>query len=154
MVTPFQLQPQGVVLLVQRGWVQRDFTERKRLPSVATPAGVVQLAGRLTGWPGKLYEPTSLSQDASPPHGLIRQNIERAEIAGQTGLPVLPLSLLQTDAAQDGLRRRWPAPNTGVDKHYAYAAQWFALSALAAGLYLWFQWIAPYVRSRSLSDSA
>jgi surfeit locus 1 family protein len=29
--------------MVQRGWVQRNFVDRERLPPVETPAGVVQV---------------------------------------------------------------------------------------------------------------
>ena len=39
--------------------------------------------------------------------------------------------------------RDWAAADTGVAKHYGYAFQWFALSALLSGLYVWFQLIAP-----------
>ena len=55
------------------------------------------------------------------------------------GLPLAGLSLQQTDAANDGLQRDWPQINTGVDKHYGYAFQWFGLCALMALLYVWFQ---------------
>jgi surfeit locus 1 family protein len=37
-----------------------------------------------------------------------------------------------------------------VDKHYGYAAQWFALAALVVLLYAWFQ-VRPFVLS--LKDS-
>ena len=43
----------------------------------------------------------------------------------------------------DGLARDWPAPATGVETHHGYAFQWFALSALITGLYVWFQLIRP-----------
>ena len=46
-------------------------------------------------------------------------------------------------APSEGLRRAWPAVNVGVDKHYGYAFQWFALAALVAALTLWFQIIRP-----------
>jgi surfeit locus 1 family protein len=57
-----------------------------------------------------------------------------------------PLSLQQHDSAGtagDGLLRQWPRPAGGVQKHYGYAFQWFALSALMAGLYVWFQLLRP-----------
>ncbi|MEK9803755.1 MAG: SURF1 family protein, partial [Curvibacter sp.] len=53
----------------------------------------------------------------------------------------------QTGAAADGLLRDWPQINTGVDKHYGYAFQWFGLCALMAILYVWFQ-IVPRLRAR------
>ena len=42
--------------------------------------------------------------------------------------------------------RDWPRPALDVHKHYGYAFQWFALAALIAGLYVWFQLIRPRLR--------
>ena len=56
--------------------------------------------------------------------------------------------VLQTGAPSEGLRRDWPEPTTGVDKHYGYAFQWFGLCALIALLFLWFQVVRPFYRSR------
>jgi surfeit locus 1 family protein len=36
-----------------------------------------------------------------------------------------------------------------VGKHHGYAFQWFALSALIAGLYVWFQLLRPRLARRS-----
>jgi surfeit locus 1 family protein len=49
---------------------------------------------------------------------------------------------------QDGLQRHWSLPAADVQKHYGYAFQWFALSALALILYAWFQIISPYRQRR------
>ena len=57
------------------------------------------------------------------------------------------LSVQQTGAASEGLLRDWTEPGSGVEKHYGYAFQWFALSALIAILYVWFQFIAPRRKS-------
>ncbi|HET8870994.1 MAG TPA: SURF1 family protein, partial [Aquabacterium sp.] len=50
-VTPLRLDPTPVcgpaLVLVQRGWVPRDALDRKRLLSVQTPAGLVEVNGRL-----------------------------------------------------------------------------------------------------------
>ena len=37
----------------------------------------------------------------------------------------------------------WDPADVSVERHRAYAFQWFALCALVAGLYLWFQIIQP-----------
>jgi len=71
--------------------------------------------------------------------GAIRQNLDLAQYKAETGLALLPITLVQTGAASEGLLREWPAVNLGVEKHYGYAFQWFGLAALIAGLYLWFQ---------------
>ena len=40
----------------------------------------------------------------------------------------------------DGLRREWPQPASGVDKHRGYAFQWYALAALICALAAYFGW--------------
>ena len=52
---------------------------------------------------------------------------------------------MQSDAgaAADGLVRHWPAPAADVQKHYGYAAQWFAIAAGIAILYVWHRFIRP-----------
>lgn len=136
-LTPLALQGSAQVVMVQRGWVARDFLERSRLPEVVTPAGLVTVQGRIAPPPSKLYEFKGADT------GRIRQNLDLVAFGAETGLPLLNGTLLQTGAPGDGLLRDWPAPNWGLDKHYGYAAQWFALCALVLGLYVWFQLILP-----------
>lgn len=143
-VTPFRLDASAAVVLVQRGWVARNFLERSSLPVLQTPVGLVQLQGRIAPPPAKLYQ---LGQAAN---GRIRQNIDLAAFARETGLALLPISVVQTDPASEGLLRDWPKIGSGIEKHDAYAFQWFALSALIAFLYVWFQIVRRFTsRSRS-----
>jgi surfeit locus 1 family protein len=137
-MTPLVLKETGQAILVQRGWVPRDFNNRTHLVEVATPAGLVVVEGRIAPPPSKLY--AFKGEEAGP----IRQNLDLDEFRLETGLPLLAVSLLQTGAASEGLLRDWPAPNLGVDKHYGYAFQWFGLCALVVMLYVWFQMIVPY----------
>ncbi|WP_409520044.1 SURF1 family protein [Pulveribacter sp.] len=139
---------QGAVVLVQRGWVPRDFLDRTRLPEVATPPGEVQLPGRVAGPPSRLYE-FQAPAGTGPGSSRIRQNLDVAAFAAETGLPLLPLSVVQTGAGADGLSRDWPAVDNGVDKHYGYAFQWFGLCALVAILYVWFQLVRRFARPRT-----
>jgi surfeit locus 1 family protein len=137
-MTPLQLDGGGTIL-VQRGWVPRHFDNRTALPAVITPVGNVQVEGHIAPPPSKLYEP------GSPSVGPIRQNVDLVQFAAESGLALLPVTLQQTGAASEGVLREWPAVNRGVDKHYGYAFQWFGLSALIAGLYLWFQIIRRFI---------
>ncbi len=140
LVTPLQLEGRTDAVLVQRGWVPRDLRDRTLLPPVATPEGSIEVEGHIAPPPARLYE------FAPSGFGLIRQNLVIAEFARETGLGLAPLSVLQDEskgAAGDGLLRRWTRPAVDVQKHYGYAFQWFALGALMAGLYVWFQLIRP-----------
>jgi surfeit locus 1 family protein len=143
-VTPLRLD--GGAVLVQRGWFARDATERTRLPHLVTPSGAVSVQGLLAAPPSRLYE----FSDARAT-GPIRQNLDLAEFALETGLKLYPVSVLQADAAGnqgDGLLRQWPRPAFDVHKNYGYAAQWFALAALITGLYVWFQIVRPRFRAQ------
>jgi surfeit locus 1 family protein len=137
-ITPLKLAGSDQVLLVQRGWVPRDFTNRARLPEIATPTGLVSVTGRIAPPPSKLYEFKGIET------GPIRQNVDVNVLRLASGLPLLDAALLQTQGqAGDGLLREWAAPNLGVERHYGYAFQWFSLAALVLGLYIWFQLINP-----------
>jgi surfeit locus 1 family protein len=137
-VTPLLLAD-GRAVLVQRGWQPRDFLDRARVAPVPTPEGEVNVAGRLAPPPARLFE------FDGPASGRIRQNLEVAALAVETGLKLLPMSVLLQEPVQppDGLLREWPSPLVGVDRHHGYAFQWFGLAALIVILYVWFQFIQP-----------
>ena len=52
-VTPLALTDSPAVVLVQRGWVQRNFLDRSSLPVLDTPAGTVAVTGRIAPPPSK-----------------------------------------------------------------------------------------------------
>lgn len=137
LVTPLRISGDGRALLVQRGWVPRNFQDRSQVPEVPTLAGEVEVVGRLAPPPSRLFELGASEQ------GRIRQNLDIDSLAKETGLELLPLSVLQSGASAEGLLREWPRFESASHKHHAYAAQWFAMSAVAAGLYAWFQLISP-----------
>lgn len=135
-VTPLMLEGGGAVL-VQRGWIPRNFESRTQLAPVETPSGEVEVEGRIALPPSKLFEPGETRA------GTIRQNLDLEQFRGETGLPLLAVTVLQSGAPSEGLRRAWPTVKLGVDKHYGYAFQWFALAVLVAALTLWFQVFRP-----------
>ncbi len=135
----------GSAVLVQRGWMPRDFQDRGRVAAVPTPDGEVLVQGRVAPPPTRVFE------FSAGEGGRIRQNLDLDAFARETGLGLRPLSLLQTESAAtagDGLQRDWPAPSLGMAKNQAYAAQWFALTALLVALYVWYQLVPPRRRAR------
>jgi len=176
-LTPFALEGSNQTVMIQRGWIQRNFTDRTALQPVVTPAGLVDVVAVISPPPGHLLElgkaepaappQAAASESASAPaagaagsaapstkagagSSAIRQNLDLGTFRTETGLPLLTdVSLQQTDPASEGLQRDWPAPALGVETHYGYAFQWFGISALVAILYVWFQFIAPIRRARA-----
>ena len=141
-LTPLKLEGSTAVVLVQRGWVARNFIDRTQLPQIQSPAGVVEVQGRIAPPPSKLYEL------GGPELGRLRQNLDMQKFSAELGVPLLPVSVQQLGAASEGVLREWPQVSTGVDKHYGYAFQWFALSALLTLLYVWFQIVRRFITPR------
>lgn len=141
-VTPLRLEAGQGVVLVQRGWAQRNFSRRDALPPVQTSAGTVEVRGRLAPPPAKLYAFDTEEK------GPIRQNLDLARFRAETGLALLPLSVQQVGPSSEGLSRAWPRPASGAEKNIGYAFQWWALAALIAILYVWFQFVQPRRQAR------
>lgn len=142
-LTPLVLAD-GSAVVVQRGWLPRDQADRTRIVATPPPDGPVRVQGRIAPAPARLYEFDGAGA------GPIRQNLDIESYARETGLALRPLTVVMTGDAlpPDGLLRDWPVPAAGVHKHYGYAFQWFSLSALVAGLYVWFQLFRPRLRAR------
>lgn len=144
-VTPLTL-PDGSAVLVQRGWTPRDPIERTRVSAPPLPRTPVIVEGRIAGPPSRLFEFEGADQ------GSIRQNLDIESFAAEHRLRLRATSIQQLTAVAgkpDGLLRDWPRPATGVAKHHGYAFQWFSLSALTVGLFLWFQIIRPRRQKKS-----
>lgn len=136
-VTPLKLQGGDAAVLVERGWAPRNFVDRERLPAVETPSGVIEVRGRLAPPPAKLYEFDGAGS------GPIRQNLDLVQFRAESGLALLDVAVQQTGAPSEGLQRDWPEIAGSASKNYGYAFQWWALCALIAILYVWFQFIVP-----------
>lgn len=147
-LTPLLLDGGGAVL-VQRGWVPRNFQDRTALPAVPTSTDPVLLHGRIAPAPSALFAMGGNAPDSANPQ--ILQNLDLPAYARETGLALPVWTVVQIDADAEGLQRDWPVPDHGVAKHYGYAVQWFGLCALVAALYLWFQWWRPWWRARTAS---
>jgi surfeit locus 1 family protein len=131
-LTPLRLQASGQIVVVQRGWIARNFEVREQVPAVQTPPGLVEVEGQIAPPPSKLYE------FGTPSAGVIRQNLDLERFRQESGLAVSGFTIRQNGPASEGLSRNWPAVALGVEKHYGYAFQWFALAGLILGLYFWF----------------
>lgn len=135
-VTPLVISANDYVL-VERGWIARDFMDRKKLQTIQTPAGDVVVSAR------KLIDPAlpAVIADNAASELPIVQYINLRALQSTMPSKTYKGYVQQLGAASEGLKRDWYEPASGVEKHYGYAFQWFALCALLIGLYIWFQWI-------------
>lgn len=125
-VTPLRLSGSQRHVLVNRGWLPVASSD----PQVPTPPGEVRIEGLA------VERLSHVMEAGTPSKGRVRQNLDRADFAAETGLYIDPPILEQVSPADDGLSRDWPHSEFGPEKHESYALQWYSLAALSAGLFL------------------
>lgn len=140
--TPLQLEGQGTVVLVNRGWIGAGGDRSLLPPRIANPPGETVVTGRVRH---PAEKPFMLAADS--PSGMVWQALDLPRYRADTRLAVADFYVQQTSHADDGLIRDWPEPDAGIDRHRGYALQWYALAVLATGLTLWYLWNA-FRRSR------
>jgi surfeit locus 1 family protein len=128
-VTPLRLSG-GRHVLVNRGWIAAGAT-RATLPDVSTPAGPQTIEGIAVLPPQKVFE---LGEESST--GRVRMHLMPARLAEEWKLPLERFVLQQTSPSADGLVRQWERPDTGMDRHRAYALQWYSFAAITLILYV------------------
>lgn len=131
-VMPLKLGEGNRYVLVNRGWVAGT-RDRNRLPEVNTPAAPVTINGLALVPSTRFLE---LSDQTT--QGSVWQNLTLERYRQAMPIAIQPFLIRQDrdSALADGLVREWEAPDYGVDKHYGYAFQWFALAALILVIYL------------------
>ncbi|MBC8119348.1 MAG: SURF1 family protein [Burkholderiaceae bacterium] len=165
-LTPLIIARELPAVLIDRGWKARDMQDRTRIEVPAPPAGTVDVEGLAVNRPSVLLELGSNPDYRIP--GLW-QNLDYAAYERASGRSIARFvirqaSVRQTDvrqtdirqpdirqqtdtrhttAALEGakeLRREWPRPADGVDRHRGYAFQWYSLAVLIAALAIGFGW--------------
>jgi surfeit locus 1 family protein len=68
--------------------------------------------------------------------GRVWQNLHLERYERQYKIALQPVVVQQRNDLEDGLVRDWKPLDTGVDKHRAYALQWFVMSAVIIILYV------------------
>jgi cytochrome oxidase assembly protein ShyY1 len=120
-VTPLQLED-ATYVLVDRGWFERGGKEPP------APEGRIRIEGVALE---RLPHALRLGEDSK---SRVRQNLEIAAFARETGLALHPFVVEQDSDSGDGLLREWPRPDLGIDMHRSYALQWYSLAALALAI--------------------
>ena len=129
-VMPLRIDGGDRHVLINRGWVAAT-ASRDTLPQIKTPAEAVRIVGLATV-PSKRY--LELSNQVA--EGKVWQNLTLERYRAAMPLALQPVVIQQENEIDDGLKREWSAPDLGIDKHYGYAFQWFAMAAAIVIIYL------------------
>lgn len=134
-ITPFKAEPDGRILLVNRGWLSKqDYGDV--LPPVDVDRERRTIAARVGRLPRVALRSGAAFGDAGTwPRIAVFPRIE--DVAAATGYALeLPVLLLAADA-KDGFLRDWQPEQKGPMMHYGYAFQWSALALTVLVILLW-----------------
>jgi surfeit locus 1 family protein len=129
-VMPLKIAGSDRYVLVNRGWVAAT-DSRTTLPQITTPAQELKIVGLATV-PSKRY----LELSTQVTEGNVWQNLTLERYRAAVSIPLQPVVIQQENNIDDGLAREWSAPDLGIDRHYAYAFQWFVMAAAIAIIYV------------------
>lgn len=142
----FPNRPDHVLLL--RGWQPKDPQYPQGIRPGGKMRGDVQVVVRVESLADTRRAAGGVGKGVAgdqPWHWL---GIDPEEMGHRAGISLLPVLLRQLEDARDlsnsrvddGLVRDWVEPSEGVDKHRAYAFQWFLLFGLCVVLALGLAW--------------
>jgi surfeit locus 1 family protein len=125
---PFKVEGLSRYVMVARGWTPLNVKHRNQLQVLPISPNLIEIEGVVRTHLDRVLElgsPQPLVAQA------IVQNVELAAFEKASGLMMYPFFVEQISPMEDGLIRDWPNPAVGVEKHKAYAFQWYALSLMA-----------------------
>ena len=134
-LTPLRLTEADAVVLVNRGWVPLG-KSRAELPELPGTDGEVLVDAIVKLPPMKLFRLADVDE-ANAGWPKVVQQLEMGELEQLLGVTLEPLTLLQDKDDAFGFIRDWKAVyGVTVDKHRAYAVQWFTLAAVLLLIYI------------------
>lgn len=134
-LTPLRLAESDAVVLVNRGWVPLG-KSRSELPELPGTDGEVLVDAVIKLPPMKLFRLADVDE-ANTGWPKVVQQVEMGELEQLLGVKLEPLTLLLDKDDEFGFIRDWKAVyGVTVDKHRAYAVQWFTLAAVLLIIYI------------------
>jgi cytochrome oxidase assembly protein ShyY1 len=134
--TPLRLADGGLVI-VNRGWVGEG-PDRRALAALDAPAGEVTVRGlwRALPEPGMRLGTETCAPPAAWPIAV--EYPTAAQLHCYYGADVAAGELLLNPAEPGGYIREWTLTTPGFppERHYAYAAQWFAFALTLLGIFI------------------
>jgi cytochrome oxidase assembly protein ShyY1 len=132
LLMPFRLEGQdNKILWVNRGWAPRSFNELNAVPHINTPSEKVMIEGVVFPDGGKTLQLSDQTDHRASDGLKIKENLKLDEEQQAHQWGQLPFVLRQTNSiSSEALDQTLPTVNMGVNTHYGYAFQWFALAVM------------------------
>ncbi len=133
-LTPFLLKNTNKAVLVNRGWITYQGT-RDNIPDIS----ISQYTTNILGVMKQQARAIVLNDDSgeiNTRYPTLIQSIELVELAKELKIELLPIIIELNKNDNTGFIRDWQPYYGSIDKHNAYALQWFAMAGILLFLFI------------------
>lgn len=144
-LTPFKFDNNGKLntVIINRGWIGYDGT-RDKITDIGVAATSFTITGDIKSIPksivlsnksesvGIIFKTNNIEQQGIQ----LIQAIKLDELQQITSYKLLPILIQLNNASPEGFVREWQPYYGSIDKHNAYALQWFAMALILFFLFI------------------
>jgi len=130
-LTPFVLQADKSVILVNRGWVPVG-RDRRILPELSAPTKNITIQGIIS--PPKSRPPLLLGDPDIK--SKVWLYFDAIQFKKKSGKDVLPVIILLDKDNEHGYTREWPKYEVKIGMHIGYAIQWYVFALIVLVTYI------------------
>jgi len=134
-LTPFLLKDTEKTILVNRGWITYQGT-RDKIPDISIKQDEINILGVMKKQGRAIVLNNSDAKKIGASYPRLIQSIKLAELAKELKLELLPIVIELDKNDNTGFVREWQPYYGSIDKHNAYALQWFAMAGILLFLFI------------------
>lgn len=136
-LTPFLLDnSSNKAILINRGWIAYQGT-RDNIPDISITKSNISIHGVMKQQGRAIVLNSSDNANALKPHyPKLVQSIQLTELAEELKITLLPIIIELDKNDETGFIRDWQPYYGSIDKHNAYALQWFSFAAILLFLFV------------------
>ena len=120
-------------ILVNRGWITYQGS-RSNIPDIQVSDNIVQIKGTIKDIGKSIVLNDTSKLSVSYPK--IIQSISLKKLSSDLNYPLIPIIIELDKSETNGFIREWQPYYGSVDKHIAYAVQWFSMAVVLFILYI------------------
>lgn len=133
-LTPFVLDQSDATILINRGWIGYQDT-RDNIPKINVTTETITINGVMKQQ-AKAIVLKEQANDTTKHYPKIIQSIELKTIAKDLNIGLLAMIIELDKKDSTGFTRDWQPYYGSIDKHNAYALQWFAMAGIMFFLFI------------------
>jgi surfeit locus 1 family protein len=136
-LTPFLLEHTKKSILINRGWISYQGT-RDNIPDISITENLINISGvmKRQGRAIVLNESDNSSNKLKHSYPRLIQSMKLDTLTKELNVSLLPIFIELDKKDKTGFIREWQPYYGSIDKHNAYALQWFTFAGILLFLFI------------------